>query len=165
MAAGAAIVVPVLARDVRANTAPQDVKREGRQIDRAAYLAYIQAFNARDMEGFTKFYAPDVKFILGGTMQLVGRPAIVEWYTHAWEKIEEHCEVRRIILDETGIATELETTFRAIADWPNFTAGPLKAGDTLRRIGFIHYDIGEGYFTRIATAPHRVLQRPEQWLR
>ncbi|MCW2370777.1 YybH family protein [Sphingobium sp. B11D3D] len=133
-------------------------------MDRADYAAYIAAFNRRDLPGFTKFYAPDICFLLGGRMELTGRQAIIEWYEHAWARIEEHCLVRRIIMDDTGIAAELETSFRTIADWPDFTGGPLRTGDVLRRIGFIHYDLGPEGFTRVATAPHRVLEQPAHWI-
>jgi hypothetical protein len=44
-----------------------------------------------------------------------------------------------------------EAAFRRyIADYQNFTRGPLKAGDTLRITSFVHYDIGpDGRFTNI----------------
>jgi len=157
------IALHALPRYARARPAAQPPGEGGIVIDRVAYSAYIAAFNRRDLAGFTKFYAPDVRFILGGRQELVGRQAIIDWYEHAWMRLEEHCTIRRIILDGTGIAAELETSFRAIADWPDFTAGPLRVGDVLRRIGFIHYDIGAEGFTRVATAPHRVLEQPGHW--
>jgi hypothetical protein len=127
------------------------------------YEDYIAAFNARDVAGFTRFYAPDVRFSLGGRMTLDGRAAIIGWYGQAWRRIREHCTIRRVIRDETGLAAELETLFLAEADWLDFTAGPLRVGDRLRRIGFIHYDINDGFFTRVATAVHRVIEEPAHW--
>jgi len=131
-------------------------------VDRMGYDSYIAAFNARDIAGFTKFYAADARFLLG-PMEMHGRQAIIDWYHFAWTRIEEHCAVRRFIADASGIAVELETTFTAIADWPDFSAGPLRKGDVLRRIGFAHYDNGPTGFTRVATALHRVLQAPDHW--
>jgi hypothetical protein len=131
-------------------------------IDRATYESYIAAFNARDIPGFTKFYAPDATFLLG-PMEMHGRQAIIDWYHLAWTRLQEHCTVRRFIADASGIAVELETQFTAIADWPDFSAGPLLKGDVLRRIGFAHYDNGPAGFSRVATAPHRVLQAPDHW--
>jgi hypothetical protein len=131
-------------------------------VDRATYGRYIAAFNARDIPGFTQFYAPDVAFLLG-PREMHGRQAIIDWYELAWARIEEHCEVRRFISDKSGVAAELETQFRAVADWPEFTAGPLLKGDVLRRIGFIHYDSSPTGFTRVATASHRVLEQPAHW--
>jgi hypothetical protein len=100
-------------------------------IDRAAYDRYIAAFNARDIPGFTKFYAPDVLFLLG-PMEMRGRQAIIDWYDLAWTRLREEIRVRRFIADASGIAVELETRFTAIADWPDFSAGPLHNGDVLR---------------------------------
>jgi hypothetical protein len=133
-------------------------------VDRATYERYIAAFNARDMPGFTRFYAPEVVFLLGAR-EMRGRQAIIDWYRLAWARIEEHCEVRRFISDKSGVAVELETEFRAVTDWPDFTAGPLRKGDVLRKIGFIHYDSSPTGFTRVATASRRVLVQPDHWAR
>ena len=49
-----------------------------------------------------------------------------------------------------AIAVEMATEFRAREDYPAFTRGPLKAGDTLRITSFVHYDLGpDGRFARI----------------
>lgn len=158
LAAGAgAFVSPAV---VQAAQCPPSI---GAGLDRCTFDQYIAAFNARDMPGFTRFYDPDVSFQLGGRIQMDGRQAIIDWYTLAWQRIEEHCEVRRFISDASGVAVELETEFRAVADWPDFSAGPLLTGDVMRRIGFIHYDLGPNGFTRVATAPHKTLQQPDHW--
>lgn len=132
-------------------------------LHRSAFDEYINAFNAKDLPGFTRFYDPEVSFQLGGRIPIAGRQAIIDWYTVAWQRIEEHCEVRRFISDASGVAVELETEFRAVADWHDFSAGPLLTGDILRRIGFIHYDLGPNGFTRVATASHKTLQVPNHW--
>jgi hypothetical protein len=131
-------------------------------VDRATYEGYIAAFNARDIPGFTRFYATGATFLLG-PMTMHGRQAIIDWYHLAWTRLHEHCTVRRFISDPGGVAVELETEFTAIADWPDFSAGPLREGDVLRRIGFAHYDNSPGGFTRVATALHRVVQAPAHW--
>jgi len=129
---------------------------------RERYLAYIAAFNAKRIPDFTSYYAPDVKFMLGAKL-ISGRQGIIDWYEFAWTRITEHCVVRRLIVGEDGLASELETTFTAIADWPDFPSGPLRKGDVLRRIGFGHYDVQAGYFSRVATALHRVIEAPAHW--
>jgi len=131
-------------------------------MDRADYERYIAAFNARDIPGFTRFYAPDVVFLLGAR-EMRGRQAIIDWYDFAWKRVREKVALRRFIADASGVAVELETQFTAIADWPDFSAGPLRTGDVLRRIGFGHYDSGPAGFSRVATAPHKVLQAPTHW--
>jgi hypothetical protein len=148
---GAALAAP-------ARAAPPRAARSGR-VD---YQRYINAFNAGRLEEFTAYYAPDVEFALGArTMR--GRDAIIDWYRFAWQRITEHCHPRWMVADDRGIAVELETTFTAIADWPDFSAGPLRKGDVIKRIGFGHYDMHEGQFTRVATALHRVLEAPSHW--
>jgi len=137
----------------------------GPMTGRASYESYIAAFNARQMDAFTRFYAQDVRMYLGARAPIEGRQGIVAWYETAWRSIHEHCTVRRFIMDGSGVAAELETEFRAIADWPDFPSGPLLEGDRFVRIGFIHYDIQGGYFTRVATALHRILEQPERWTR
>jgi hypothetical protein len=151
IAAGAVVAAPGLAV---ASRKPADG-----HID---YQRYIDAFNARQLDEFTSFYAPDVEFALGArTMR--GRDAIIDWYRFAWQRITEHCHPRWRVIDDGHVAVELETTFTAIADWPDFSGGPLRTGDVVKRIGFGHYDVRDGQFTRVATALHRVVQAPSHW--
>lgn len=135
----------------------------GPMSGRASYDAYLAAFNARQIDTFTRFYADDVRMYLGGRAPIEGRQGIIAWYDTAWRYIEEHCTLRRFIMDESGVAVELETEFRAIADWPDFPSGPFLTGDRLVRIGFGHYDLKDGYFSRVATALHRVVEQPSHW--
>jgi hypothetical protein len=133
-----------------------------RDTTRQRYTAYISAFNARDIPGFTRHYAPDVQFMLGAKL-ISGRQGIVDWYEFAWKRIREHCTVRRLIIGEDGLAVELQTRFEALADWPDFPSGPLLSGDVLQRIGFVHYDLRGDKFNRVATALHRVIEQPARW--
>jgi hypothetical protein len=129
---------------------------------RQHYMAYLSAFNAQDIPGFTQHYTSDVQFMLGAKL-ISGRQGIVDWYEFAWKRIREHCAVRRLIIGEDGLAVELQTRFEAFADWPDFPSGPLLKGDVRQRIGFVHYDLRGDKFSRVATALHRVIDPSAHW--
>ena len=129
-------------------------------IGEADYRAYLKAFNARDMDGFTRFYTDDVVFVLGERAPMHGKAAIIDWYRKAWAKVREHTEVGDMISDHGGLAVELHTTFTAIEDWPDFSTRPLLKGQQVQRIGFAHYRIRDGRIAEVKTAPHRTVAAP-----
>jgi len=71
-------------------------------IGEADYRAYLKAFNARDMDGFTRFYTDDVVFVLGERAPMHGKAAIIDWYRKAWAKVREHTEAGDMISDHGG---------------------------------------------------------------
>lgn len=118
---------------------------------RAWFEGYLNAFNAKDYDGFSAYYAENVKFH-GQAATLVGRDAIVEFYTGVHKRIDEKVELINLVSREDLIAAEIRTTLIAREDWPDFPTGAFKAGDRRGTIGFVFYDIANDKFTRIRSA-------------
>lgn len=114
---------------------------------------YIGGFNRGDFDAFTAFYADDVVLQLGQKKTIVGPQAIRDFYTGVFERVRETLTVKKVILDETGLAGIVETEFHALEDWPDFIAGPMVKGQSLFIESIVVYDIGpDGKFTAIRSA-------------
>lgn len=113
---------------------------------------YIGAFNRGDFDRFTSFYHEEVEFDLGGKHFIKGRQAIRDFYTGVFAKVDETLEVKQLVLDNEGAACIIATEFKALEDWPDFVAGPIRKGESIFIESFIFYTIGDdGKFTRIRT--------------
>ncbi|MBA1204829.1 SnoaL-like domain-containing protein [Pseudomonas capeferrum] len=121
-------------------------------MQKADYLRYIDCFNRGDFAGFSCFYADDVVLELGTKARLEGRAAIVAFYRQNKDRVRETLRVDNLIIDDTGIAAELDTQFLALQDWPDFIAGPLRQGDTLHIVSLVHYRLLDGLFSHIKSA-------------
>ncbi|MET0245675.1 MAG: nuclear transport factor 2 family protein [Sphingomonas sp.] len=120
--------------------------------------AYLDAFNRKDFDGFGRFYADDVRLDVGRFVR-VGRRAILDFYRDVARTCDERLTLKRIVMDETGAAIELDTEFKALARHPDFVAGPLVPGRSIFITSFIFYAIRGDRFTdikarRIAEAVH-----------
>lgn len=110
---------------------------------------YIGAFNRGDFS-FTRFYDEDVVLHLGQKAVLHGRQAIQDFYTQVFARIRETLTVERVVLDDSGLACIVSTEFHALADWPDFIAGPIREGESIFIESYIFYTIGSnGRFTEI----------------
>ena len=126
-------------------------QQRGTQVTKQQFATYIAAFNNDDFAGFTAYYADDVLLELGAR-QIRGRTGIESFYRDVKSKIKETLVIRQVIADEDGLATEIDTTFEALADWPDFIAGAMKKGDIIRIVSFVLYRIEHGKFTHIRSA-------------
>jgi len=120
--------------------------------------AYIDAFNAKDFEGFGKFYADDVRLDVGRFVKN-SRQEILDFYRDVAKTCDEKLTLKRIVMDEDGVGIELDTEFKALADNPDFIAGPLVGGQSIFITSFIFYTIRNNRFVdikarRIAEAVH-----------
>jgi hypothetical protein len=119
-------------------------------MDEEVFRAYIAEFNAANFDALARYYADDVVFSFNGGLTLNGRDAIVEFYRPFRRAVDETVDIGFLVMNDRHVAVEMATEFRAREDYPNFTRGPLKAGDTVRITSFVHYDIGpDGRFAAI----------------
>jgi hypothetical protein len=118
-------------------------------MNKQLFADYIDSFNRDDFEGFGKYYTDDVLFELGRKKQLRGRQAILDFYREVKSKVRETLEIRNVIVDEDGLAAEIATEFYGLADWPDFIAGPLRRGDSIHIVSFVHYRLRDGKFAHI----------------
>jgi hypothetical protein len=125
-------------------------------VDEATFRTYVAAFNAGDYEALTRFYADDVTLSFPDGLTLEGRDGIVDFYRPMHQAVDESLAIGFLVMDERHVAVELETEFRARADFAAFPRRPLKAGDVVRITSFVHYDLdGDGRFRRIRVARYR----------
>lgn len=123
---------------------------------RAWFEGYLAAFNSKNYPGFSAYYAEDVKFY-GQAATLVGRQAVVDFYTGVHKRLDEKVELIDLVGNDRLLAAEIRTTLVAREDWPDFPTGALKAGDKRGIIGFVFYNIENGRFTRIRSSRYASL--------
>ncbi len=125
-------------------------------MDKRQFHDYIDAFNRSDFEGFSRCYADDVVLELP-SRELRGRQAIVDFYKVVKARVRETLQIKQVIADSEGLAAELDTEFYALEDWPDFIVGPLRKGESIRIVSFVHYRIRDGKFAHIKSARLRRL--------
>jgi hypothetical protein len=125
-------------------------------MDKSQFHDYIDSFNRNDFEGFAKYYADDVLLELP-SKQLHGRQAIVEFYREVKARVRETLQIKQVVCDDEGLAAEVATEFFALEDWPDFIAGPLGKGESIRIVSFVMYRIRNGKFAHIRSARFRRL--------
>ena len=126
-------------------------------MNRQMFRDYIDCFNRNDFAGFSRYYADDVVLELP-KKELRGRQAIVDFYRIVKARIRETLQINEIVaVDDEGLAAEVDTEFYALEDWPDFIVRPVKKGDSIRIVSFVHYRIREGRVAHIKSARFRTL--------
>jgi hypothetical protein len=111
---------------------------------KAAYMAYIAAFNDAAFDTFPLFYHPEVTLELPNGKEITGRDKVVDFYKPMFETIKETFEVKRLIADDEGICAGLLATFAALKDAPEFTVKPLKKGESVTVDLIVMYELKDG---------------------
>jgi hypothetical protein len=125
-------------------------------MDKQKFSHYIDCFNRSDFAGFGQYYAADVVLELP-KQELRGRDAILDFYRVVKARIRETLQINQVIVDAEGLAAELATEFYALEDWPDFIVAPMRKGDAIRIISFVHYAIRDGKFAHIKSARFRTI--------
>jgi hypothetical protein len=125
-------------------------------MDKQMFRDYIACFNRDDFAGFSRYYTDDVLLELP-QKELRGPQAIVDFYRVVKARIRETLRINEIVADEAGLAAEVETEFFALEDWPDFIVRPVKKGESIRIVSFVHYKIRDGRFAHIKSARFRTL--------
>lgn len=126
------------------------------RLTRDEFMVYIDKFNANDPT-FIEFYHPDVILELGAS-EIRGNQGIGDFYANVKKYIKEALEVTQYISDENGIAVELPTRFECINDWDDsFWGVPLKKGQVMRIVSFVHYVVEDRKFKYIKSARYRMI--------
>lgn len=110
--------------------------------------AYFDAFNRKDFDGFGRFYAPDVVLDVGRFVRH-GRQGITDFYREVAKTCDERLTVQRIVMDEEGVAVEVDTEFKGLVHNPDFVAGPLVPGESIFITSFIFYTVRDDQFVAI----------------
>jgi hypothetical protein len=125
-------------------------------VDEATFRTYLSAFNGGDYDALVRYYADDVVLSFPNGLDLHGRDGIVDFYRPMHQAVDERLDIAFLVMDDRHIAAELETEFRAREDFAAFPRRPLKAGDVVRILSFVHYDLDEDErFKRIRVGSYR----------
>ena len=125
-------------------------------MNKQMFRDYIDCFNRDDFAGFSRYYTDDVVLELP-QKELRGPQAIVDFYRVVKARIRETLQINEIVADDEGLAAEVDTEFLALEDWPDFIVRPVKKGDSIRIVSFVHYKIRDGRFAHIKSARFRTL--------
>ena len=126
----------------------------------ARFQDYLQAFNTSDWDRLRGFYAPDVRLVIGNGTELVGREAIIDFYSVVKEQTRRTIKMLQCVADARTLAAELESEFVVIKDAPDFAARPMAKGDRYYINSFVFYDFEGEHYTRIRAATFRRELRP-----
>lgn len=121
------------------------------------YADYIDCFNRSDFEGFGTYYCDDVVFELGEKKRIVGRENILDFYREVKSRIRETLTILSVAAGGEAMAVHVATEFYALADWPDFIAGPLMKGEALNIESLGYYYLRDGKFARIIGARLKTL--------
>jgi hypothetical protein len=143
---------------------PAGVEPEGRSPQSAMsaeqFSAYIAAFNRDDVAAYGDYYDDDVVLVIAGKTELHGRKAIFDFYRVVKSQTRRTLQINKFVATPNHLAVELQSEFLALQDLPEFTAGPMSKGGRIFINTFVLYDLHDGKFARIRSAPFRKIARP-----
>jgi ketosteroid isomerase-like protein len=146
------------------NDTPPWVEPEGPSPQSAMsaeqFSAYIDAFNRDDVATYGHYYDDNVVLVLAGKTELHGRKAIFDFYQVVKSQTRRTLQINKFVATANHLAVELESEFLALQDLPEFTAGPMSKGGRIFVNTFVLYDLRDGKFARIRSAPFRKIARP-----
>lgn len=157
MRKGAALGLAALCAGVAGDAWPQD---GGASLTEENFREYIACFNQRDYACFGKYYAPGVTLSKGGRWApLEGKKAIFDFYRDVdAHGLKEQMTIHSVVFEGDRISADLEASFTATQDWPDFGARVVKSGDRWGLRGVLVYQVRDGKFTAIAPAPRPASQ-------
>ncbi|MDP3739996.1 MAG: nuclear transport factor 2 family protein [Hyphomonadaceae bacterium] len=121
----------------------------------ASLHRYMDAFNQGDYGALTDFYCEDVLLVNAGGTKLEGRKAIVDFYRQVTSKTRRTISILQAFASGDRLAAELESEFLALEDYPEFASGPMRKGDRLYINTFAIYELRDGRYARIRSAPFK----------
>jgi len=124
------------------------------------FRAYMHAFNQSDWDALRPHYAPDIRLVIGNGIELVGREAIVDFYSKVKQQTRRTIEIVQCFTEGCTLAAELESEFLALEDAPDFAARPMARGDRYFLNSFVFYEFEQNQYTRIRAAVFRREFRP-----
>jgi predicted SnoaL-like aldol condensation-catalyzing enzyme len=118
----------------------------------AAYIAYSRAFSAGLADRYSAYYPDDVELELPSVGMLRSKQAIVDFYTEMFKTVREDLEINNVLYSDNAIIADVVSVFTASSDAPDFSVGPLKAGESYRVPLLVYYDLQDGLISRIRVA-------------
>ena len=109
-------------------------------MDKKGMEAYYRAFSSGEHEALAAFYSEDLVFEYRD-VRLEGRDKVIGHFAQLQQGVTERIKPLSILVDGNKVAVEMEDTFTAKFDLPDFLGNPLGQGKSVtgRYSGF--YDI------------------------
>ena len=121
---------------------------------------YMDAFNRNDWARLLPYYAPDIKLVIGNGTEMIGRDAIVNFYSKVKTETHREIMIRNCFVDGNVLAAELESEFVALMDAPDFAVRPMLKGDRYYINSCVLYEFEGNQYTRIRSAVFKREYRP-----
>jgi len=99
-------------------------------MDRERMEAYYRAFNSGDHKSLAEYYSEDIVFEYRD-VTLKGREVVLRHFEELQRGFSETIRPKNILVDGGRVAVEVEDTFTAKVDLPDFLGRSLKKGDFL----------------------------------
>ena len=113
--------------------------------------AYIHAFNTthgNERQLVEDFFTSDMR--LDGPDGSYDREGWIKVLEHAHNGVQETLTPLSVVREGNKMMAEVDATFSASIDRPDFAVKPLKAGESARARFFAAYEIRDGKIARIA---------------
>jgi hypothetical protein len=142
-------------------------------MTRETFEIYIGHFNNRRYDELSRYLADDVRvryvapFLLGARPGIVrnGKAELRKAYAHLHATVRAALKLGHFICDGKNLYAELWTEYHALADTPDFSAGPLKKGDVFVATNFLLHRLNQdGAFDDIRVGHHCVHDTSEAFL-
>jgi hypothetical protein len=115
---------------------------------------YIAAFNRSDFDGFSRYYAENVRFE-GRAGTFSSRDEVVAFYREVKSRLRETITIEDVVVGDYEMLANIVTELFALEDWPDFATGPIQKGQTIISENFVWYEMREGKFVHVRSARYR----------
>lgn len=114
--------------------------------------AYIDAFNDGDDEKAVNDYYTSDAIVEGPDRTMHGRDEWLRTLLFIHDGIREHLTLVEVVREGDVIMAEVDATFTAIRNSPDFLQGPLKQGESMTVRFFASYRLRGDRIARLALA-------------
>ena len=130
-------------------------------MNKQDFTDYLRAFSTGDYQGYSKFYDENVELELGSVDTIRGRQGIVDFYRAMNRTVRETLTINQVIIDEGGIAADLDMEFRAIEAAPDFVVAAMKKGEVIKSGVIALYTLNkDGKIAHIRTVRSKPMEGP-----
>ncbi len=117
-------------------------------VNQAFMQSYFDCFNSKDFECLSSIFAEDVLYE-GEYWVLNGQQEFFAFYRKAWQHFNEHISVVSVRTASPFVYVHLKNRIEVFADFPDFPARSLAAGDVMNLEGEVVYFIEDGKIKQI----------------
>jgi ketosteroid isomerase-like protein len=129
-------------------------------ISKADFARYLRAFSNGEYEIYSSFYTDDVELTLGTVGVIQGKQGILDFYKAMNRSVMETLTINQVVVDDEGIAADVDMKFTAVADAPDFVVAPMKKGEIIESGVYAFYKLRDGKICSIRTVRSKPQKGP-----